>query len=432
MSTTARPSSDLLSIPNEVLANICTYATDGDDPKSRWREGKSWLKTVRLTCRQLYNSATTEFADRFLTTLYVIGARASLETLLKICKHPLIGPRIRNISFYGCRLNRDLLSSLRRGVDSSFRGGDLRDIREARARLQAFLDFLEEEVELEQRAGIWFLLVEALRAIRGYGNSVSLAVFNYPYTDPQMLGYQEVLERVSEDHRGSGIEDVLTRDGIRSSFDTLFFAALRSQCCVEGLSLDARHSWCETDFPQRRTDNSFCSHTSEVFLNVKALGFTLTPDLFKNDLDGLLRSFLSFTKNLESLYLDCDCDLEDRGRSFGRAIESFQSDCLRHANLGGGVCSQADLVSFLNRHKGTLSELDFSYFTLEGSWEEVMLWIRDNCSLTYVSMEKLYEHDKNGNEVCWAEWDDFPNDLSQLEEFLEQRRKKQAAAEEEH
>ncbi|KAH0285320.1 hypothetical protein M436DRAFT_60045 [Aureobasidium namibiae CBS 147.97] len=425
MSTTAKPSPDLLSMPNEVLANICTYATDGDDLRSQWREGKSWLKAVRLTCRQLYNSATTEFADRFLTTLYVMGARVSLETLLKICEHPLIGPRIRNISFYGCRLNRDMLSSLRRGVDSSFRGGDLRDIREARARLQAFLDFLEEEVELEQRAGIWFLLVKALRAIRGYGNPVSLAVFNYPDTDPQMLGYQEVLERVSEDHRGSGIEDVLTRDGIRSSFDTLFSAAARSQCRVEGLSLDVRHSWCETDFPQRRMDNGFCAHSSQVFLNLKALDFTVTADLFINDLDGLLRSFLSLSKNLESLYLACDCDLEDKSTSFGRAIESFQSDCLRHADIGCGICSQADLVSFLGRHKSTLRDLRLSFVTLEGSWEEIMLWIWDQCSLKYLNILQLYAYDKDGHEVLWADREGFSDVLSQLNKLLDDKRGKQ-------
>lgn len=81
-------------MPNEVLANICTFAVDDSDGDSLERRGREWFRAVRLTCKQLYQSATTELAERFLTTLYVIGARGSPETLLKICEHPLIGPRV--------------------------------------------------------------------------------------------------------------------------------------------------------------------------------------------------------------------------------------------------------------------------------------------------------------------------------------------------
>lgn len=329
---------------------------------------------------------------------------------------------------YGCRLDQDLLSSLRRGLDSSLRGGDLRDIRKARSRLQAFLDFLEDEMELEQNAGIFCLLVNALKVIRGYGHSVSLTVFNYPDQCPQMIGYQNAIEQISED-RETPIEDIITRDGIRSSFKILFSAAARSKCCVDRLSLDVHRAWCETDFPHRKMDNDFCLKTEQVFLNVKAFDLSVTENLFTNDLDGMVRSFLSLTKNLEALYLCCDSDLEDKVKSFGRAIELLRSDRLQYADLNGGVCAQADLVSFLNRHKGTLRELDLHHLTLEGSWQEVIIWIRDTCSLDDLSMRWLYEHDKDGQEVEWTDGSRRLSNLSDLDEYLEQKRREQAGLE---
>lgn len=177
MSTTAEPSPDLLSMPNEVLANIYTYATDGDDSESRWREGKSWLKAVRLTCKQLYDPATIQFGKRHLSDLSIIAVRGSLEELLKICEHRLLGPQVRKISLFGCRLDQKMLSTLKKDLDFWVRRRDLKGIRRARFQLQLFLDFLEEEVELEYHNGVFQLLVDALSKIRSYGHSISVAVF---------------------------------------------------------------------------------------------------------------------------------------------------------------------------------------------------------------------------------------------------------------
>lgn len=289
------------------------------------------------------------------------------------------------------------------------------------------MDFLEEEVELEQRTGIFWLLVKALRTIRGYGHSASLAVFNYPYTCPQMLGYQEAIERISEDSE-SPIEDALTRDGVRSSFRTLLSAAAWTECCVEGLSLEVNHEWCETVFSQRNTKNDFCLHTPQVFLNVKVLDLSATAELFRNDLDGLVRKFLSLTKNLETLYLYNDCD-DGKAKSLGRAIGTLQSNRLHLAQLGGAVCAQTDLVSFLDRHRSTLKKLCLYEFALQGSWEEVMIWIRDNCSLTCLGGRNLYECDKDEHEVLWTTHKCFRGGLAQLTEFLNRKREEQAELE---
>jgi hypothetical protein len=87
-------------MPNEILAKICTHAVDDSDGRSLLGRGKKWLTAVRLTCKQLYPSATAEFAGRFFVSLRVMVARGSLETLLEVCKHPVIGPRVSGIALY--------------------------------------------------------------------------------------------------------------------------------------------------------------------------------------------------------------------------------------------------------------------------------------------------------------------------------------------
>lgn len=67
MSVTTKQPPDLLSMPNEVLANICAAVVD--DRGGDMGCGRETLRAIRLTCKQLYPPATTEFAKRFLTTL---------------------------------------------------------------------------------------------------------------------------------------------------------------------------------------------------------------------------------------------------------------------------------------------------------------------------------------------------------------------------
>jgi hypothetical protein len=171
------PSPDLLSTPNEILASISTFAVDDRDSIGTLRRGKKWLRAVRLARKQLYSSATTVFGQRFLTRCSVIATRDSLETLLEVCTHPVIGPLIHDIVLYGGRLDQELVAPLRRDLESSLRRGDLQRVRQARRRLRSFMDVLEEELELDQHVGIFQLLVNALRAIQDNGRSVSLTVF---------------------------------------------------------------------------------------------------------------------------------------------------------------------------------------------------------------------------------------------------------------
>jgi hypothetical protein len=425
MSEAMEPSPHLLSMPNEILTNICAYAVDDGNR----RGGKCWLQAVRLTCKQLYPPATTEFGKRFLTRLPVMAARGSLEALLKICENPLIGPHVIEIKLYGCRVDQKLVSPLRRNLESRFRERDLQGIRQARHRLQLFMDFLEEEVELEQHVGIFQLLVNAFKAIRSYGNSIGLTVFTdsdaeYPRG---VLGEQEAIEQLSEDS-ASALWTMISRESVRPSFKTLFAAVAKSGCCMDRLEFIDSEYWYEPASTQREKNNSLTSPAVSVLLDVKALCLDFTCDLLIDNLDEFFNTILRLTKNLESLCVKqnsfpSESFLWAEADSFGRTIKSFTSDRLRRIELDQASCRQADLISMLRRHKATMTYFCLSEFGLVGSWEEVMIWIRDNCSLASLRMDALYEYYEEEDIMLSAEPNGFRGDIPQLTEFLEQQRK---------
>jgi len=425
-------------MPNEVLANICTYATDGDDPRSQWREGKSWLKAVRLTCTRLNPPATSVLGRRFFKRLRVMAARGSLKTLLEICSHPLIGPHVSKIELCGRRLDQELLSPLRRTLEFQLRRKQLRGIRLARSRLQSFMNFLEEEVELDQREGIFHLLVEALRVIRTYGHSVDLAVFTTLNEDQDIrtiLDWQEATDQLSEDSE-TPLNNIITHDGVRSSCRTLLAAAIRSGCRVDEFSLEASDSWFVMTHSQYDKDNTLPYRAQDLFLHVKAFRMYVDADLYVGDLDGWVTAVLPLAKNLEVLHLhprsySYESSIEwNEVDAFGKTIQSLQSDCLREIEVEEAVCRQGDLVSLLDRHKHTLRHVSLGEFGLVGSWEQILTWIRDHCSLTYLGMSALYESDKDATTFSWAGLEKIPSDVSRLDDYLEQRRKKQAEEEE--
>lgn len=137
-------------MPNEILTEICSHVRDGDDTESR---GKEWLRAVRLTCKKLHVPATVEFGKRFLTAVPVMAARESLETLFEICKHPLIGPQVTEIQFYGRRYCSNSFSDLSDEVEHILDNRNLRWARKFTRQLRSVLDFLDEEFDIERYQG---------------------------------------------------------------------------------------------------------------------------------------------------------------------------------------------------------------------------------------------------------------------------------------
>lgn len=368
-----------------------------------------------------------------------MAARGSLEKLLKICEHPLIGPHVYQVGLYGCRLDQSLVAPYRRDLEACLWERDLQGIRQARYRLQLFEDFLEEEVELDQHVGIFQILVNALKAIRRHGHSVGLTVFTDPDEYSQkILGYPEAFEKVTKDIGATiyTMTPMTPHESIRSSFKTLFAAVAKSGVCMDCLNLVDREFWYETASSQREKDNSLTSHATDVLLNVKVLDLDLTRDLFTGNLENFANNILQRTKNLTTLYVKLNASVRDTFtwaeiEPFGRTIRSCSSDHLFKVGLYHASCQQADLILMLEKHKNTMRYLSLTEIGLVGSWEEVFVWIRDHCSLNHLSTWNLREYDENEHEMAPAEYSRFSGNLHRLAEFLEQRRKEQAELENE-
>jgi hypothetical protein len=417
-------------MPNEILAKICAYAVDGyewhDDPP--WRVGKEWLIAVRLTCKQLYHPATTEFGKRAFACLSVLVARGSLEKLLKICNHPVFGPQVRQIALYGLRLDQSCWSKLKGALKSCLLKIDLEGVREMRCILQAFTALLEQEVEFQLHTGIFQLLVDALGAIRGYGHSVGLAVFTHledKYSH-RIIGRQEVIEPILPCPTFPS-DSLFDRDGVESSFNTLLVAAATSGCRVNRIVLD--NLIYAPLRPVKRINSTL--PTADVLLDTKAFHMHVHKRIFTNGLDVSVNAVLLLTNNLEDFHLDIHSHPKRGGHRHhmehcGRLIQSLQSNCLRKITLERAKCRQNDLILLLDRHKDTIRELHLSRLKLVGSCEEVMIWIRDRCSLARLRMSSLYEYDKNNRKVVPTEKFDYLGNLSDLDNFLQQRGKKQA------
>lgn len=87
-------------MPNEILTEICSHAQ-----AETYFRGKDWLRTVRLTCKQLHVPATIESGKRFLEGPFVMISEYSLGALKDICAHPLHGPRFHTVRLDAYRLN---------------------------------------------------------------------------------------------------------------------------------------------------------------------------------------------------------------------------------------------------------------------------------------------------------------------------------------
>ncbi|THV64465.1 hypothetical protein D6D28_09884 [Aureobasidium pullulans] len=84
---TTLPSSTLPGLPVEVCEKIASHSQLPD------------LANMRLTCKSLCIASTSEFARTFPSERRFVLTVESLEGLMKMTAHPIIGPRFTKISF---------------------------------------------------------------------------------------------------------------------------------------------------------------------------------------------------------------------------------------------------------------------------------------------------------------------------------------------
>jgi hypothetical protein len=438
MSDIMKSSPGLLSMPNEILAEICVHAHDGDQTTSR---GKKWLRAVRLACKQLHVPATIEFGKRFLTTIPVMAARGSLETLVEICKHPLIGPHVSEIQLYGYRATQYEFFNLQEDLKAYIEDHDLHGARCVRRRLQLYLDYLEEELELEQCVGIFQRLQGALEMVRDHGHPVTLAVFNDANVQP--LGHMTAIKQLSENSKAT-LATTCDNPRVRSTLNVLLAAAGLSGCPVDRLEVLTSHMWDDEDDTVLTIDTA---SREDVLSMVKVCHVEISREILVHNYHDMLNTDLQRARNLVELFLGVE-NLDTIAIPSGdvdicaQTIQSIQSRCLRKIELVEMVCRQRDIISLLERNRDTLEDLRLSKVALLGSWQAIMTWVRDHCSLKFLSVEKLFEFQENAtgdlpfvDGELWVDrslgmWDES-GDLSHLDRYLEQKREEQAELEEE-
>ncbi|THW10139.1 hypothetical protein D6D24_08198 [Aureobasidium pullulans] len=87
MANTTPPSSTLPGLPVEVREKIASHSQLPD------------LANMRLTCKSLCIASTSEFARTFPSERRFVLTVESLEGLMKMTAHPIIGPRFTKIGF---------------------------------------------------------------------------------------------------------------------------------------------------------------------------------------------------------------------------------------------------------------------------------------------------------------------------------------------
>ncbi|THZ83993.1 hypothetical protein D6C84_04520, partial [Aureobasidium pullulans] len=141
---------NLLSLPNEVLHEICAQ-TEGSMGPEIYIDP---LMFLRLTCKHLYVPATKEFAKRFFTKPGVMVNTYSLQALVDICAHPIMGPYPRGIILDARRFGIDACRVINGDLEDSITNGDIKSMKKHGNELQGLLEVFEEDAILDGRRDV--------------------------------------------------------------------------------------------------------------------------------------------------------------------------------------------------------------------------------------------------------------------------------------
>jgi hypothetical protein len=93
--------------PRTVTEAIAEHSTHSSAPRifraellvlvARYTENTKDLQRLRLVSRAFSHAATTALQDRF-TRIYILPLQSSMARFTKLTKHPLIGPKIRQVN----------------------------------------------------------------------------------------------------------------------------------------------------------------------------------------------------------------------------------------------------------------------------------------------------------------------------------------------
>ncbi|KAG9566953.1 hypothetical protein KCU71_g1655, partial [Aureobasidium melanogenum] len=405
MSSPRNPPPDLLSLPNEILAQICVYVDD--DLFSLHFDGLKWLKAVRLTCKQLYVPSTTEFVKRYLKRPKVVLSRHGLQEFVELCKHPLFGPHVQDIGFDSCRLDSKFVQELGAQMDSLITNNKLNAVKHAKEYLNWYLLKLEEELQFEGSGDMSVLLKKAFATLQLHGNPIGLTVktiFNDHFHEPLPIGHKDSMA-------GRPDNDQLARycafacRGLSPVLVMVFKLASAAGCNIRRLSIskNALDEALVSDDPVNLDCQSKAALSSLERLELHSSELDYTKAV-----DKTLEAFFLQAKGLKRLefslgtseYFDEDTqDIPPPSLSIdysSQVLRMVNSDALRQVRLSDIPITDDDLLSMLLRHDRSLKELALKDIKLFGSWNTVLLSIRDKLCLdrlVMVNLNDIYEEE---------------------------------------
>jgi hypothetical protein len=348
--------------------------------------GKKDIKSLRLTSKGLHPAATREFAIRYLAAPYVVLTQDSLQTLVKICKHPLISPHVRSIGFLTTTLStyglKNRVSRLEASTMQTFR------IDEFNHRLGSISEYAElcnEQIQLERSGKGKKLLVNALSA---FGRPVAIKVTNAPDSInlTEVLGLSEIM--YAHDTRSRERVYLLNEANYRT--DSLFCLI---QEVIAGVSSGTSLNSLEVYFRHQYNDSLVCM--TSLYTGMRALRFDIDNSTLRDrDTFFALERLIQAAPNLELLSFTA-------GRNSKRPIPSSYLDLvseifnipttcrLQVLRLQDVACSLESLQKLMERHKQTLNSLMFVRVTLLGSWQDCLSWMRKELDLVDFHIEQV-------------------------------------------
>ncbi|THW89891.1 hypothetical protein D6D17_08708, partial [Aureobasidium pullulans] len=345
-----------LIIPTDHVIPNPDYAAQRDDRASRGS-----LRSRRLPVTKTHQQTSQRLC------LERVG-----ETLLQNsqCLHD---PYVREVGLLTTRARPEDIIQPLKDFQNSFKTGGLEGLNNAYHVLQVYAKQCHEEFTLEQSGEGTQLLTTALNPLKERGQSVLLSA-----TD--CLSAMEIgAKRAYRDRAFKHISHCNGR--LRSSMRVLANAAFRSGCRINGLHIkhDCDISDCELDSPECVID---LGHVLGAFSMIKTLciDFTDLPS------DEVSRSdaFDQTGYRLEKASIRTVDDLLCEGLSHG----------LKKVRLSGFPISQYGLVCILGNSFHTLQSLELTQIALRrGTWDLVIPWLRNNFSLSEITIEDVYQVD---------------------------------------
>ncbi|THZ18588.1 hypothetical protein D6C91_05463 [Aureobasidium pullulans] len=368
----------LITLPNEMIARVVDHL------------GVEDCQQLRLTNKLLSVFASKELARLCFKTVNVSMTRYTLDALVRVCQHPIFGQYVREVGLLTTHARPERITKPLKNFQNSFKTGGLEDLNNAYHVLQVYAKQCHEEFTLEQSGEGTQLLTTALKSLKERGQSVLLSATDCP------ISMEIGAKRAYRDRAFKHISHCNGR--LRSSMRALANAAFRSGCRINGLHIkhDCDISDCELDSPECVID---LGHVLGAFSMIKTLCIDFTDLPSEKSLKSL-GAMLSISRQLEDVTVSLRCvpgtyRLE---KASIRTVDDLLCEGLSHGlkkvRLSGFPISQYGLVCILGNSFHTLQSLELTQIALRrGTWDLVIPWLRNNFSLSEITIEDVYQVD---------------------------------------